>query len=85
MNYNPDHPYVRGLVGCGHGVLFTDYCRDCAVACVQEQYTAAVRTVQRLRNELRKLGAPLPGETIIRSHKTPKTWPFPNTDEDALL
>lgn len=84
MNHDPDHPYLRSLVGCGHGVLFTDHCRDCEVTAAQDRYRAAVRAVQHCRNELRRLGEPLPGETITREIKTPKTWPFPDA-EDAPL
>lgn len=29
--HDPHHPLVRSLKGCGHGVLFTDYCRCLAL------------------------------------------------------
>ena len=63
--HNPAHPYVRNFVGCGHGKLFTEYCKDCEIVGVQEQYKNAVRTVQRCRNELRRLGVKLPGEQAL--------------------
>ena len=59
------HPYVRQLVGCGHGVLFRDYCVDCEIVETREKYRAAVRTVQRCRDRLRALGEPLPGQTSM--------------------
>ncbi|MFX3574168.1 hypothetical protein [Ralstonia mannitolilytica] len=59
--HDPNHPYVRTLKGCGHGVLFTDYCVDCEVVSLYDQYKQAVRTVQSVRNNLRRLGYPLPG------------------------
>lgn len=61
--HDGQHPYVRSMRGCGHGVLFTDYCRDCEIVSVQEQYHNAIRTVQRCRNELRRLGVKVPGQT----------------------
>ena len=63
--HDPAHPYVRKFIGCGHGVLFTDYCKDCEIVGVQEQYRAAIRTVQRCRNELRRLGVSVAGETSM--------------------
>lgn len=54
---------VRTLKGCGHGVLFTDYCRDCEIVGLQEQYKNAIRTVQSVRDRLRVLGQPMPGQT----------------------
>lgn len=63
--HDPNHPYVRKMVGCGHGVLFTDYCKDCEIVAVQEQYKNAIRTVQRCRNELRRLGVAMPGQTSL--------------------
>lgn len=61
--HDAQHPYVRSMKGCGHGVLFTDYCRDCEIVSVREQYRNAIRTVQRCRNELRRLGVKAPGQT----------------------
>ena len=63
--HDPNHPYVRKFIGCGHGVLFTDYCRDCEIVSVKERYKTAIRTVQSCRNELRRLGVKLPGEQKI--------------------
>lgn len=67
--HDPNHPYVRKWIGCGHGVLFTDYCKDCEIVAVQEQYKNAIRTVQRCRNELRRLGVPAPGQTSLPAHQ----------------
>lgn len=62
-DHQPAHPYVRKMIGCGHGVLFDDYCKDCEIVALQEQYRNAVRTVQRVRDRLRVLGSPMPGQT----------------------
>lgn len=59
--HDPNHPYVRRLVGCGHGVFFQNYCRDCEIVGLRDEYRQAVQTVMRVRNRLRALGAPLPG------------------------
>lgn len=68
-DHDPHHPYVRKLIGCGHGVLFSDYCKDCEIVAVQEQYKTAIRTVQRCRNELRRLGVSVPGQTSLPVHQ----------------
>lgn len=60
--HDPHHPYVLQMRGCGHGVLFRDYCRDCEIVSVQERYKTAIRTVQHCRNDLRRLGVSMPGE-----------------------
>ena len=60
--HDPKHPYVMKLIGCGHGVLFKDPCRECQIVGLQEEYRRAVKTIQRVRNELRRLGLPLPGQ-----------------------
>ena len=54
--HNPDHPYARRFVGCGHGVLFTDYCKDCEIVSLQSTYKSAIRRVQACRDGLRRLG-----------------------------
>ena len=59
--HDPNHPYVRKLIGCGHGRLFSEPCQDCEIVKLHEQYTNAIRTVQIVRDRLRVLGAPLPG------------------------
>lgn len=59
--HDPKHPYVLRLVGCGHGVLFKDHCRDCEIVGLHEEYRRAVRTIQRVRDRLRVLGDPMPG------------------------
>lgn len=61
--HDPNHPYVRKLIGCGHGRLFSEPCRDCEIVKLYAQYRDAVKTIARVRNELRRLGAPLPGYT----------------------
>ena len=61
--HDGQHPYVRKLIGCGHGVLFTDYCKDCEIVALQEQYRSAVRTVQSVCDRMRVLGQPMPGNT----------------------
>jgi len=63
--HDGQHPYVRTLKGCGHGVLFTDYCRDCEIVQLKDQYRRAVRTVQQVRDRLRVLGQPMPGQTSL--------------------
>ena len=69
--HDGQHPYVRTLKGCGHGVLFTDYCRDCEIVKLQEQYKNAIRTVQSVRDRLRVLGQPMPGQTSLPKDQTP--------------
>lgn len=60
--HDPNHPYLRKLVGCGHGRLWEDRCDDCEIVGLLRQYEDAIKTVQRVRNRLRKLGAPMPGD-----------------------
>ena len=57
--HDPHHRYVLTMRGCGHGVLFRDYCRDCEIVQLREQYRNAVRTVQRVRDRMRVLGSPM--------------------------
>ena len=59
--HDPHHRYVLTMRGCGHGVLFRDYCRDCEIVQLTEQYRNAVRTVQRVRDRMRVLGSPMHG------------------------
>ena len=61
--HDPKHPYVQRFVGCGHGRLYTEHCVDCEIVGLREQYRHAVATVARVRDKLRQLGAPMPGET----------------------
>ena len=35
--HNPDHPYVRKMVGCGHGRLFSEPCNECEIAALIEK------------------------------------------------
>ena len=63
--HDPSHPYVRKLIGCGHGRLFSEPCQDCEIVKLHEQYTNAIRTVQIVRDRLRVLGAPLPGRLAL--------------------
>lgn len=67
--HDPQHPYVIRCVGCGHDVLFTDYCKDCEIVSVQERYRTAIRTVQQCRNDLRRLGVAAPGFTSLDSEE----------------
>ena len=60
-SHDPHHRYVLTMRGCGHGVLFRDYCRDCEIVQLREQYRNAVRTVQRVRDRMRVLGSPMHG------------------------
>ena len=60
--HDASHPYVRSMKGCGHGRLFSEPCVDCEIVGLRQQYKDAVQTVMRVRNKLRELGAPLPGE-----------------------
>ena len=59
------HPYVTKLVGCGHGVLFSDYCQDCEIVDLQRQYRDAVRRVQYIRDRMRVIGRSMPGQTSL--------------------
>ena len=66
--HDPNHPYVRKLVGCGHGRLFSEPCVDCEVVGLLDEYKRAVRTVQRVRDRMRQLGRPMPGQTSLPTH-----------------
>lgn len=61
--HDPSHPYVRRLVGCGHGRLYTEPCVDCEIVGLYEQHKQAAHTIARVRDRLRVLGAPMPGFT----------------------
>lgn len=63
IEHDPDHPYLRRLVGCGHGRLWKEPCTECEIAGLLDEYKRAVRTVARVRDRLRVLGAPMPGMT----------------------
>ena len=62
-DHDPNHPYVRRLIGCGHGVLFSEPCVECEIVGLLEEYKRAVKTVMRVRDRLRQLGRPMPGRT----------------------
>ena len=62
--HDPNHPYARRFVGCGHGVLFKDYCRDCEIVLIKQRYKYASRTIQSCRDELKRLGVELPEEYV---------------------
>lgn len=62
--HDPNHPYVRKLVGCGHGRLFTEPCVDCEVVGLMDEYKHAVKTVMRVRDRMRVLGRPMPGHNV---------------------
>ena len=51
---NRDHPYVRKMIGCGHGRLFSEPCNECEIVALKDEYRRAVRTVQRVRDLLRE-------------------------------
>jgi len=40
-DHDPNHPYVRKLVGCGHGRLFSEPCVDCEVVGLMDEYKRA--------------------------------------------
>lgn len=61
--HDPKHPYLRASIGCGHGRLFTEPCVDCEIVKLHAEYKEAVKTVARVRDRLRVLGAPMPGQT----------------------
>lgn len=50
------HPYVRKLIGCHHGKLFSEPCTECEIVGLREEYARAVKTVMRVRDRLRVLG-----------------------------
>lgn len=58
--HDPSHPYVRRLIGCGHGRLFTESCIDCDIVDLMLQYRNAIRTIDIVRGRLQDLGAPVP-------------------------
>ena len=68
-DHDPNHPYARKLIGCGHGVLYSEPCADCEAVGLMNEYRRAVKTVQRVRDRMRQLGRPLPeiaAETTLR-------------------
>lgn len=62
-DHDPNHPYVRRLIGCGHGVLFSEPCVECEIVGLLDEYKRAVKTVMRVRDRMRQLGRPIPGKT----------------------
>ena len=48
---------------CGHGQLYSGPCVDCEIDWLHEQHRHAARTIARVRDRLRVLGAPMPGFT----------------------
>jgi len=61
--HDPNHPYLRRLVGCGHGKLWSDPCVECEIAGLMDEYKRAARTIARVRDRMRVLGRPMPGNT----------------------
>lgn len=64
--FDPQHPYLKKFIGCGHGVLFSDECVDCEIVGLLDEYKRAIKTVARVRDKLRVLGAPMPGQTSLQ-------------------
>lgn len=62
-DHDPNHPYVRRLIWCGHGVLFSEPCVECEIVGLLGEYKRAVKTVMRVRDRMRQLGRPMPGRT----------------------
>lgn len=62
-DHDPNHTYVRKLIGCGHGVLFSEPCVECEIVGLLDEYKRAVKTVMRVRDRMRQLGRPMPGRT----------------------
>ena len=62
-DHDPNHPYVRRLIGCGHGVLFSEPCVECEIVGLLDEYKRALKTVMRVRDRMRQLGRPIPGRT----------------------
>ncbi len=60
--HDPKHPYALKFIGCGHGVLFGNECVDCEIVGLIGEYKRAAKTVARVRDRLRVLGAPMPGQ-----------------------
>lgn len=58
--HDPNHPYVRQLIGCGHGVLYSAPCVDCECVGLMDEYRRAVKTVHRVYERMRQLGHQLP-------------------------
>ncbi len=66
--HDPQHPYALKFIGCGHGVLFVNECVDCEIVGLIDEYKRAVKKVARVRDRLRVLGAPMPGQTSLPSN-----------------
>ena len=68
--HDPNHPYVRKLIGCGHGKLFSEPCNACEIVGLLEQLTHAEKTIQRVQQRLAQLGhARDPAENFLGSEK----------------
>ena len=68
--HDPSHPYVTKMIGCGHGRLFSEECVDCEIVRLMDEYKCAARTIARVRDRMRVLGAPMPGMTSLPEKKT---------------
>lgn len=64
--HDPQHQYVRHFVGCGHGVLFKDYCKNCEIILLVANYKNAQKTIQRVRNRLKEMGVEDFPEGVIK-------------------
>ena len=60
--HDPNHPYVRKFIGCGHGRLFSEPCIDCEVFRLMEKYRNAVWAIEDVRVRMKQLGRPMPDE-----------------------
>lgn len=69
IEHNPDHPYLRRLVGCGHGRLWAEPCPECEIAGLIDEYKRAVRTVARVRDR-----PMLPTAWMPAACPCPRTW-----------
>lgn len=60
--HDPKHPYVLKRTGCGHGRPYSEPCVDCEIVWLHERHRYAARTIARVRDRLRELGAPMNAE-----------------------
>lgn len=62
LEHDPKHPYVLWYTGCGHGRPYSEPCVDCEIVWLHERHRYAARTIARVRDRLRELGAPMNAE-----------------------
>lgn len=55
---------VRNLRGCHHGKAWTEYCRDCEIVGLREQYRNGLRQAENARQRLMAMGEMAAGSPV---------------------